>query len=241
MAEIKKGDKISLKRLPKQDYYEETINDIIKVLKGKHSDSMKLKWCSNTMQVLETWFQDDELVATKFAKKRLIPLFENLIDDCEEQYMSDFFDYYKRLYAFCGKRDLECFIDYMEFDKSNRVLANRRDILLPFIDALNRLDTDNNLKYVIASFFPSAGKSFCANYYTAWVFGRSINNSVLRLSYNEELVLGFSRSIKVNLSKKKKNRIGKSKMPMYLLLTYLELEMVVLQVFVLIKLLYLTI
>ena len=142
-----------MKKLPKQNYYEETVNDIIKVLKSKHSDSMKIKWCSNTMQVLDAWFQEDELIATKFAKNKLIPLFEKLIDDCDEKYMPDFFDFYKRLYAFCGKRDLECFIDYMEFEKSNRVLANRRDILLPFIDALNRLDTDPKLKYIIASFF----------------------------------------------------------------------------------------
>lgn len=196
MAEIKKGDKITLKKLPKQDYYEETIDDIIDVLKGKHSDSMKLQWCSNTMQVLDAWFQEDELSATRYAKTKLIPIFEQLIDKSEVEYMSDFFDFYKRLYAFCGNRDLECFIDYMEFEKSNRVLSKRRDVLLPFIDALNRLDTDPKLKYVIASFFPSAGKSFSANYYTAWTYGRDINNSNLRLSYNEELVLGFSRSIK---------------------------------------------
>lgn len=196
MAEIKKGDKIALKKLPKQDYYEDTINDIIGVLKGKHSDSMKLEWCNNAMQVLEVWFQEDELKATKYAKTKIIPLFEKLIDKSDEQYMSDFFDYYKKIYAFCGNRDLECFIDYMEFEKSNRVLSKRRDVLLPFIDALNRLDTDPKLKYIIASFFPSAGKSFSANYYTSWTYGRDINNSNLRLSYNEELVLGFSRSIK---------------------------------------------
>ena len=45
-------------------------------------------------------------------------------------------------------------------------------------------------------FPPSFGKSFCANYFTAWLYGQDFNNSALRISYSEELVLGFSRSIK---------------------------------------------
>ena len=110
--------------------------------------------------------------------------------------MNNFFSLYKKLYAFAGRRDLECFIDYMEFEKPHRVLASRRYALAPLIDALSRLPFDKKLKYVIASYPPSVGKSFCLNYYTAWTYGLDIDNSNLRLSYSEDLVLGFSRSIK---------------------------------------------
>lgn len=196
MSESNVGKKINLKFEKKANYYLETITEIINVLKEEHSDDFKLNWCYNLITVLESWFSENELEATDFAKKKVIPLLEKLIEAAEVENMNDFFGVYKSIYAFCGRRDLECFIDYMEFDKSNRVLTKRRDILLPFIDALNRLDNDPKLKYVIASFFPSAGKSFSVNYYTAWTYGRDINHSNLRLSYNEELVLGFSRSIK---------------------------------------------
>lgn len=194
----KKGDKIPLKNLPKQDKnkYQATINDIIDVLNSKNTDEVKLLWCSNSLKILESWFTKDELTPIKICKNKLIPITEKLVEKSSIELMGDFFDVYKRMYAFVGRRDLECFIDYMEFGKSNKVLAERRPILKPFIDALNRIAFDDKLKYIIASFPPSSGKSFSANYFTAWLYGLSINHSVLRLSYNEELVLGFSRSIK---------------------------------------------
>ena len=180
MAEYKKGDIIDLKKLPKQDKNEDTINDIIDILKGKHSDTMKLHWCNNAIVVLENWFLEDEFKPVKMAKEKLIPVMEKVVEKSNIEYMSDLFDCYKKIYAFCGRRDLECFIDYMEFEKPNKVLAIRRPILKPFIDSLNQIAFDENLKYIIASFPPSSDKSFSANYFTAWVFGLSINKCVLR-------------------------------------------------------------
>lgn len=200
MPEFKKGDKINIIMPSNSEYYTETCNDILDVLKSKKPDSFKTQWCSNLLNVLEEWYKNRELDAVKYAKDKCIPRLEKLIEDSEIDYMHDYFDIYKRLYAFCGRNDLECFIDYMEFERPNKVLAKRRQMLLPFVDALNRLDTDPNLKYIIASFPPSSGKSFSANYFSAWCYGRNPDNSILRLSYNEELVLGFSRSIKELIS-----------------------------------------
>lgn len=196
---LKVGDRVDMTKLrfsKQADYYGTTLNDIVSVLKAKHTDDFKLKWCANLISVLEEYYKEVPWDAVKYAKEKCIPLMEKLVDKSTFEKMNDFFDYYKKLYAFCGRNDLECFIDYMEFEKNNKVLAKRRQILMPFIAALNRLDHDPNLKYVIASFPPSSGKSFSVNYYTAWTYGRDINNSNLRLSYNDELVLGFSRSIK---------------------------------------------
>lgn len=194
---IKVGDYVDIDKLmKKKNQYENTLDDILDVLKSNRPDELKIKWLNNGLVVLKSWFLEDELSSTKYCKNNLIPLTEKLIDKSKVENIASFFQLYKQLYAFCGNRDLECFIDYMEFEKTNKVLSKRRSILLPLIDALNRLDSDDKLKYVIASYPPSAGKSFCANYYTAWTYGRDINNSNLRLSYNEELVLGFSRSIK---------------------------------------------
>ena len=39
------------------------------------------------------------------------------------------------------------------------------------------------------------GKSYTSNMFSAWVYGLDINNSILRLSYAQELVLGFSRAV----------------------------------------------
>lgn len=200
---LKVGDRIDVTQLnfsKQQNYYGGTLNDILSELKKSRKDGFKLVWLKNALAVLEDWYKEVPYDAVEFAKKKYIPLIEKFIDQSEIDNMNDFFDLYKLFYAFCGRCDLECFIDYMEFEKPVKILANRRQILLPFVDALNRLDHDPKLKYVIASFPPSSGKSFSANYYTAWTYGRNINTSNLRLSYNEELVLGFSRSIQEMIS-----------------------------------------
>ena len=61
---------------------------------------------------------------------------------------------------------------------------------------LNRIAFDDNLKYLIVSYAPSMGKSYLVTLFAAWGYGLSINNSVIRMSYFDELVLGFSRTIK---------------------------------------------
>ena len=198
---LKVGDKIEIKNKPKQinleDKYENTLNDIASLLRRKNkSDGFKLEWLKQAINILEAYFKEEPLKSCSICKKTYIPIAEKLIEKSKVEYINDFFSLYKRLYAFAGRRDLECFIDYMEFEKPVRVLANRREALAPLIYALNRIRFDDKLKYVIASYPPSLGKSFCLNYYTAWTYGVDINTSNLRLSYNEDLVLGFSRSIK---------------------------------------------
>ena len=197
----KVGDKIPLKNMPKQinleDKYENTLNDIANLLKRKNrSDSFKIEWLTQTLNIFEAYFEENDMKSVKICKEKFIPIAEKLVENSKVENMNSFFSLYQRLYAFAGRRDLECFIDYMEFEKPHRVLANRREVLKPFIDALSRLPFDEKLKYVIASYPPSTGKSFALNYYTAWTYGIDKNNSNLRLSYNEDLVLGFSRSIK---------------------------------------------
>ena len=133
--------------------------------------------------------------ACRYVIVFLIPYLEKRIYECEESYQHKYYELWEKSYALAGRRSLEHFIDYMEMNKSNKVLASRRPVLRPFIFYLNKIAFSDKLKYIIASYPPSTGKSFSLNYFSAWLFGLDINNSVLRLSYSEELVLGFSRSI----------------------------------------------
>ena len=110
--------------------------------------------------------------------------------------MALFFDYYKKVYCFCAQRDFECFVDYIEWNQAKKVLANRREVLKPYVNALNRIAFDDDLQYIVVSYAPSMGKSYLATLFTAWGYGLSINNSVIRMSYSDELVLGFSRTVK---------------------------------------------
>ena len=110
--------------------------------------------------------------------------------------MPDFFDYYKRAYAFAARRDFECFVDYMEWNEPKKVYANRRTLLYPYVKALGDLPFNKTKQFLIVSYPPSAGKSYIATLYSAWGFGLSTSNSIIRMSYSDELVLGFSRNIK---------------------------------------------
>lgn len=196
----KKGDKIAI-NMPKQDKstnkYEDTIKDLINMMSSKkYNETEKLECANMLIPVLDGWFNDNEHQSTQYAKKHLIPLLYKLVDKSSVELMSDFFDVYKNLYCFCAKRDFECFVDYMEWDMPKKVLAPRRDVLKPYIDALQEIAFNPKIEYLIVSLPPSFGKSYILNNFTAWSYGLDINNSNLRISYSYDLVAGFSRMVK---------------------------------------------
>ena len=138
--------------------------------------------------------------ACRICINSVITKIERRIQVSEIEYMPKYYALWERSYMLAGRRSLEHFIDYMEMDKETRVLDTIRGVLKPFVYYLNKIAFDPVLKYIIASYPPSTGKSFCLNYYSAWIFGLSIDNSILRLSYSDDLVTGFSRSIKALLT-----------------------------------------
>ena len=197
MSNLKIGDKITIQKEKHEETLESTFNDILLALKtNKLDQSEKLKWCSTALEILELWFKEDELKSVSVAKRKLIPILEELVIKGSLEKMALFFDYYKKAYCFCARRDFECFVDYIEWNQPKKVLANRREVLKPYVEVLNRIAFDDNLQFVVVSYPPSMGKSYLATLFTAWGYGLSIDNSVIRMSYSDELVLGFSRTIK---------------------------------------------
>lgn len=195
---IKVGDKIEIhKKEEQKTTISQTFFDIIAVLKSnKVNENDKLQWCSSLFGILDNYFKENELESVKNVKKYAIPVLHTLVEKSNIDNMSEFFNYYKRAYCFCAQRDFSCFVDYIEWNQTKKVLANRREVLKPYVDALNRIAFDDQLQYIVVSYPPSMGKSYLATLFTAWGFGLSINNSVIRMSYSDELVLGFSRTIK---------------------------------------------
>lgn len=193
------GDKITIKQQPTN--LDSTFNDILSVLRSpKIKEIDKLTWCDSILAILEEMYKKDELGSVKVAKHKLIPILEKLVEGSKIENMALFFDYYKRVYCFCARRDFESFVDYIEWNMPKKVLANRREYLKPLVDALNRCAFDSKLEYIIASYPPSSAKTYLTTMFSAWAFGLSINNSIIRLSYSDELALGASRTIKGWLS-----------------------------------------
>ncbi len=199
MSAIKIGDKINI-QVQNEDQtttFEKTFLDILLVLKSnKIKENEKIKWCSTALDVLKNWFCIEELRSVQIAKQKLIPILRNLVEKGSENNMASFFNFYKEAYCFCASRDFECFVDYMEWNQGKKILANRREYLKPLVDTLNRCAFDPKLEYVIASYAPSSAKTYLTVLFSTWAFGISLSNSIIRLSYSDELVLGASRTIK---------------------------------------------
>lgn len=140
--------------------------------------------------------EDTKRISVKYTIKYLIPVLEELIYKCNIEYQHKFYKLWEDSYALAGRRSLEHFIDYMEMENQKKVLESRRNVLKPFIYYLTKITFDDNLRYIIASYPPSTGKSFTLTFYTAWLFGVDRNNSVIRMSYSDDLVASFSRSVR---------------------------------------------
>ncbi len=199
---IKVGSNLLSKSEPENEYFK-TFKDIIAILKSSMAQRDKLKWCSVVFNILDSWFnldEDEELRSCKYCKDKLIPSLHNLVEKAKIEYMPEFFDYYKRAYAFAARRDFECFVDYMEWNEPKKVYAKRRTLLYPYVKALGELPFKREKQYLVASYPPSTGKSYIVTLYSAWGFGLSTSNSIIRMSYSDELVLGFSRTIKGYIS-----------------------------------------
>jgi len=193
------GERIKLKKkneeTKNQNEFLVFCNEVINTVRDK-DDAFKITWYGNLLALLEDWFIQNEHEAVDYAKTKLIPLLNITIDKCSAENMPYFFDIYRKLYAFCARRDFECFVEYMEWDMPKKVYGNRRDVLASYVWALNKCAFDPKLEYIVASFPPSLGKSYTLNLFTAWSYGLSINHANIRMSYSEELVRGFSRTVK---------------------------------------------
>lgn len=185
---------------------QKTIEDIILILKkGKELEEDTIfDMCTKLYQLLLYFFDSEkeeqkklkvELDACKYAITDLIPLLEKRMEECEEAYLNRYYRLFQDSYALAGRRSLEHFIDYLEWDMPKKVLGTRRNVLKPFIFYLNKSAFDPKLEYVVSSYPPSYGKSYTLNNFSAWIYGLSVTNSILRMSYSEELVLGFSRAV----------------------------------------------
>mgnify|MGYP003373907703 FL=1 len=168
--------------------------------------------CDSLYQLLLQYFdsgvgqsnrQEIELNACRYAIIFLVPATENRIVKCDLEYQPQYYKLYEKSMAFAGRRSLEHFFDYMEMNNAKRVLAGRRGILKPFLFYLNKITFSDKLKYIIASYPPSAGKSVTLTYWTAWLYGIDRNNSIIRMSYSDDLVAGFSRNVREIITNKR--------------------------------------
>lgn len=187
--------------------YKETIEEITSLFVNKEITDVdqKIDMLNTQYELLTSLFEqtkkeEDKQWAVKYAVKYSIPLSQDLLADpsVSEDETKIVYGVHRKIYAFCGRRSLAHFIDFMEWDRPthDKIFINRRAVLNPIVYYLNKIMFDDTMNTLVVSLPPGYGKTFTLNYFTAWMFGINRNSSFLRLSYSEELLNGFSRSIK---------------------------------------------
>ena len=107
-------------------------------------------------------------------------------------------DLYRRSLLFDAPGDLDAYIMYMEWDRpyEKKFYEPRRKQLKVVVDALQRLETDEDVEMVCVSMPPGCGKTTTAYFYITWLAGRhpdlpmlccSHSTSIMKGGYNELL------------------------------------------------------
>ena len=129
----------------------------------------------------------------------LIPSLDKLMErELDDNLLQLTYKTWDKSMALASRKSFHHFLLYMELDRKpdRQVYSNRISVLQGLVYYLNLSHNDPNFGDVIASFPPSYGKSFAVNYFSAWELGVHEDGSILRLSYSDDLLNGFSRSIK---------------------------------------------
>lgn len=195
------------KRLARVIEIESVIQEIhLTLKKGRISEHKDVLLLSKDMfklyqEMYDYGQEEHKRKACRESLSRLLPVAEKLLQVKsiveDDDLLQDAYTFYRSVYAFVSRRSLEHFIDFMEWDRTshNKIYYNRKEVLRPFVYYLNKARFNDQMKYVIASYPPSYGKTFVMNYFSAWVFGVDFNDSILRISYSEDLVNACSRSV----------------------------------------------
>lgn len=138
--------------------------------------------------------------AVKLSVKYMLPKLEFWMknNDSDPLFLAEVTDLYEKSYAFAARMSFHHFIKYIDWDRpeKSKPYAKREEALRAAVYYLNQMVFDEEFIYFVASFPPNFGKSYLGNYFSAWLLGLDPDGSILRISYSEELVTGFSRQIK---------------------------------------------
>ena len=136
--------------------------------------------------------------ACKYIVRYAIPYLQTCVGkERNAERLNKLYNMLKECYCFAGRRSLEHFIIFYEWDWDDEVklLENRYNILIPYVYYLNKLAFDPNLEFVLCAMPSGWGKSRIMKYYEAWRFGVQSEGCIIALCSNDDLVKSLSRSV----------------------------------------------
>jgi predicted phage terminase large subunit-like protein len=183
-----------------------TLDELFELLRVDYSKKKENKMSLEDKFILIThintlvnnYINEEKAECCRLIIKNFIPFLETtLVEHYEPETLLKVYEIYKGAFALAGQMSLEHFILYYEWEwnQNDKLYENRQEVLKPFVFYLNKSAFDPNLKMIIASYMPSSGKSRVMSYYEAWRLGIDPTGAILRISYDDSLVKGFSRSV----------------------------------------------
>lgn len=150
-------------------------------------------------------YTPDKLITEQWVAKEcisyLMPKLDRIIrlsgDSITDAQLLNAHRIWKQAFALAGQRSFHHFLLYIEHerDPSTQVYTNRLDVLSPLTYYLTKMTFETQFLTLVASYPPSYGKSYVMWHYEAWIFGVNNDFSIMKLSYDESLLGGFSKSI----------------------------------------------
>ncbi len=197
--------------------YSEVIKEYYKALKGSGSDyNLRIDLLEILSQALNMQYEylqrydkekrrQEELKLVKEVIVTVLPVLESSLVTAPSELLERYYKMYDTYYAFASRKSFRHYLLYMEWDKQNKTFEPRLDILAPLVYYLNKMATSNEIRLIRASLPPSYGKSYLVTMWTAWVFGQEMKEAMIRLSFSDSLVKGFSRAT-MDLLKSERHR-----------------------------------
>lgn len=108
----------------------------------------------------------------------------------------EYFSCYRLGLLISAPHRFDQYMQYLEIDRrpKDRFYLPRRDVLLPFVNALQDL-ADGTLEELFLSMPPRVGKSTTAMFYMTWMMGRDAEKSNLYCAYSDTITTAFYNGI----------------------------------------------
>ena len=136
------------------------------------------------------WYKEDyDEPSLEFIRKRCVA-------GLKKYGKEDYFECYRLGLLISAPKRFDQFMQYLEIDRrpKDRFYLPRREILLPFVNALQDL-ADDRLDELFLSMPPRCGKTSTAMMYVCWLMGRDTEKSNLYCSFSDTITTAFYNGV----------------------------------------------
>lgn len=166
--------------------------------KKKLGTDKVLEILKDTKSLLEEYFVRNQILASKYAIKKFIPIVDRALKVEKNLEKYDMLRAYLKVgYRIGARTSLEHYMIYREWDEKNedKFYAPRYEAIRGYIYYLEQVTKNPNFKMLIVNMMSGGGKTYPEKISEAWNFGCDPTGTVLSLCSNDDVVKGGSRVV----------------------------------------------